>query len=129
MGFGRRAVSDFPVVLVLSMVLASAVLAVGVSGLQVARRLDDRALALKDFERFEEALRRVAGGVSSAEKFDMVSTGSIVIENRAASLWVGEQPVSSLILPLPSAQPGVLVKGSHEIRLAFENGRAWLVFA
>jgi hypothetical protein len=123
---GSRALGDLPVVLVLSLILSSAVLAIGVVGIQVARRVCELEDAHRDLQRFEEAVRAVSSGTLSVKRITLGSPARIELENHTAVLRLHGRTISSLHLPLPVLQPAVLSSGTYEIRLGFENNR-WVL--
>lgn len=129
MGLGQRGVWDLPLVVVLSLFLASGIFIAGFRGLQGLQHARERSEALRDFHEFRLALDGLALGIAgSSTRIQLESRALITVEGRTARLNFDGENLSVQELPLPARTSLVLHPGDYLVELVRENGGLYFDF-
>ncbi|GEM_PF-2433073 len=110
----ERGIFSVPIVLVLAAVIACGAVAVGVSGLNLMRRMRGRQMLAEDFYKLVEAIQEISHG---GERLVLLrSDGKIVIQEEIVEAVWGDEVLMSRRLPLSFRGRVELVRGEYLLR-------------
>jgi len=109
-----RGIFSVPIVLVLAAVVACGTVAVGVSGLNLMRRMRCKQMLAEDFYKLVEAIQEISHG---GERLVLLrSDGKIIIQEKTVEAVWEDEVLMSRRLPLSFRGRVELVRGEYLLR-------------